>query len=170
MADWGQLLARESEAIEVRVEQQRLDFYQNGQVVRSYPVSTAAAGLGTLQDSECTPPGLHRVSERIGDGLSVGAVLKGRRATDEIARIEREPIITGEDLICTRILWLEGAEPANSSPGNNSKERYIYIHGTPEEGLLGKPVSHGCIRMANADVIELYDLVPEGTWVMIRPD
>ena len=154
-------------AIAVEADRQMLHLYENGELQQTWQVSTAAKGLGNEQDSGCTPIGLHSICARIGSGFPVGAVLAGRRPTGVIAAIERRPLSTGADLITTRILWLSGLEVGNGSAGCSSKDRYIYIHGTPEEGLIGQPVSHGCIRMRNLDVMELYDRVAEGCPVFI---
>jgi lipoprotein-anchoring transpeptidase ErfK/SrfK len=107
-----------------------------------------------------TPTGRFRVGEKIGRGMPVGTVFKSRRRVKATAKLLGE-----EDLIMTRILWLEGLDPDNS----NTHGRFIYIHGTNHEESLGKPASHGCIRMKNTDVLELYDLVDVGTPVVIRP-
>lgn len=113
--------------------------------------------------------GIHAVCRKIGDGAAVGTVFKGGVDTGTTARIYRDDTNVSDDLITTRILWLEGLEPGvNQGPGIDSRERRIYIHGTHEEGLVGTPVSHGCIRMKNLDVIELFDAIPEGTVVDIR--
>jgi len=107
-----------------------------------------------------TPTGKFRVAEKIGQGTPMGTVFKGRRRAKVTAKLLQE-----EDLIMTRILWLDGLDPHNS----NTHERYIYIHGTNHEESLGKPASHGCIRMKNTDLLELYDLVDVDTPVVIRP-
>jgi lipoprotein-anchoring transpeptidase ErfK/SrfK len=146
--------------IRISVADQRLDLFEGGRLAASFPVSTAAAGIGTEPGSNKTPPGLLRVSERFGDGAPPGAVFRSRAATGEFGR-EEDP----EDLVQTRILWLEGAEPGNE----NTKSRYIYIHGTNHESDIGRPVSHGCIRMRNADVIALYALAGPGTPVRVIP-
>jgi L,D-transpeptidase YbiS len=137
-------------------------------LIRQFPVSTATNGLGEREGSYCTPRGRHRVVAKIGAGAPVGAVFVGREPTGEVWTPELDGAHPGRDWILTRILWLEGVEEGkNRGPGIDSKTRYIYIHGTNEEHLVGKPASHGCIRMRNADVAELFDLVEEGTPVMI---
>lgn len=137
-------------------------------LVRIYPVSTGLNGLGNRDGSYQTPVGVHRICERIGSGAVPGAVFKGREFTGEVAVIVREPESTGQDAITTRILRLVGLEPGvNNGPGIDTYDRYIYIHGTPEEGLIGQPVSHGCIRMKNQDIIELFEQVREDTLVLI---
>lgn len=149
----------------VLIDDQRLHLVRDGRIERSWPVSTAACGIGAADGSQMTPPGLHRIHRKIGAGLPPGAVLRGRVATGEVA----PPEAGGEgDLITARILWLEGMEAGvNRGPGIDSCDRHIYIHGTGDEGRIGSPVSHGCVRMRDADVIELHDLVAEGTPVVI---
>ena len=130
-----------------------------GAVLRRYPVSTSRFGIGTEPGSLRTPLGRFRVGEKIGDGEPLGAVFKSRRPTGENGLDAPD-----DDLVLTRILWLEGAEAANA----NTRERYIYIHGTNHEDLIGEPASHGCVRMRNADVAELCDLIPVGCAVRIE--
>ncbi len=147
---------------------QMLYLIRGGRVDRTYPVSTGLKGLGNRDGSHQTPVGVHRISERIGSGAVSGAVFKGRELTGEVAVIVPDPVSTGTDAITTRILRLVGLEPGlNKGPGIDTYDRYIYIHGTPEEGLIGQPVSHGCIRMKNGDIIDLFDRVREGTLVFI---
>ena len=130
-----------------------------GEVLRRYPVSTSRFGVGTEPGSLRTPPGVFRVTEKFGGGEPLGAVFKSRQATGENGLDAAD-----DDLVLTRILWLEGAEAANA----NTRERYIYIHGTNHEALVGQPASHGCVRMRNADVAELYELIPAGAFVRIE--
>ena len=154
--------------IRVDLQAQRLDLFHGGEVRASYPVSTASKGPGERMGSECTPRGLHEIRARIGAGAPEGAVFVARRATGEIwseALASAEP---GRDWILTRILWLRGLEPGRNRLGAvDSMRRYIYIHGTPDEAGIGRPGSHGCIRMRNADVIDLFDRVEVGTRVEI---
>jgi lipoprotein-anchoring transpeptidase ErfK/SrfK len=149
--------AREQEIV-VSVADQRLDLLENGRPLASFPVSTSAWGLGTEPGSNKTPTGRFRVAEMIGADAPPGAVFRSRLATGETGE-EANP----EDLVQTRILWLEGVEPENA----NTKERYVYIHGTNHEREIGQPVSHGCIRMRNRDVIALFESVGPGTTVRI---
>jgi hypothetical protein len=136
-----------------------------GLVVRSYVCSTARAGVGTRNGSGCTPDGWHRVAARYGQGLPLGAVLRGRQWTREVWSPGGPE---DEDLILTRILRLEGLEAGHNRGGDvDTWNRYIYIHGTNSEERLGQPVSHGCVRLANRDVIQLFDLVPVGDNVLI---
>jgi lipoprotein-anchoring transpeptidase ErfK/SrfK len=139
-----------------------------GNTLRSYPVSTAANGAGETGDSHCTPRGRHVVRARIGAGQPENAVFVRRRPTGEIYTPELGAQFPERDWILTRILWLSGREPGFNRLGEcDTMRRYIYIHGTPDTVRLGVPASHGCIRMRNADLVELFDLVPAGTPVEI---
>lgn len=148
---------------------QRLLLIEYGQVVGSWLVSTAQAGLGNRKGSYQTPPGVHRIKQRYGDDVVPGTIFKARQSTGRVAEILTEPDARSDaDNITTRILWLDGLQPGVNKGGDiDSFERYIYIHGTDEEGRLGQPASHGCIRMANPDVIELYERVGIDTLVVI---
>ena len=155
--------------IEIDLDRQILDLHAAGRHVRRYPVSTAANGPGERMDSECTPRGLHVVDEKFGAGTVPGTVFVGRRATGEVYDPALRASDPGRDWIVTRILWLRGLEPGRNAGGDvDSKARYIYIHGTPDDTDMTQPGSHGCVRMRNADVIELFDLVECGTAVRIR--
>ena len=137
-------------------------------MVADYPISTALAGPGEQRDSGCTPRGRHRVRALIGAGQPAGAVFIGRRPTGEIYTPALGAAHPERDWILSRILWLGGLEPGRNRYGRvDSQTRYIYIHGTNEEARLGEPVSHGCIRMANADVIALFAHVAPNTEVWI---
>lgn len=141
---------------------------EGDRLIREYPVSTAKNGLGEKNGSYCTPRGRHRIAAKIGAGQPLYAVFKGRAPTGEVWSRELAAKNPGRDWILTRILWLEGLEPGKNKGGTvDSHSRYIYIHGTDEEHLIGTPASHGCIRMKNQDVAELFDLVEEGTEVRI---
>jgi UDP-N-acetylmuramate--alanine ligase len=152
----------------VDVASQCLSLIVADRVVAEYPVSTAAAGIGGQEGSFRTPPGWHRIHARIGAGEAHGRVFESRVATDNLWQGEPE----AGDLILTRILTLDGLEDGvNRGPGVDSLERYIYVHGTNQEGRIGRPVSHGCVRMTNADVTDLFDQVAEGDAVLITgPD
>lgn len=132
-------------------------------------VSTALKGVGEAQGSGCTPRGSHVIRAKIGEGQPLNAVYVGRRPTGEIfvpALAEQYP---HRDWILTRILWLSGTEPGINRGGLcDTQRRYIYIHGTPDAEPMGVPLSHGCIRMHNNDLIELFNLVEPGTSVEIR--
>ena len=133
-----------------------------------WPVSTARNGGGEKTDSLCTPRGHHVITERIGSGCEPNTVFTGRRPTGEIYTPDLGREHPGRDWILTRILWLQGLEDGMNRGGDcDTKARYIYIHGTPDETRLGVPGSRGCIRMSNRDIITLYDLVEVGTPVWI---
>jgi L,D-transpeptidase YbiS len=155
--------------IEIDLARQRLALHRPGDPVREWPVSTARNGAGERRGSEQTPRGRHVIRARIGAGLPPGAVLVGRRPTGEMWTPELSRAHPGRDWILSRILWLSGLERGRNRLGEvDTMRRYIYIHGTPDDQPLGEPASHGCIRMRNADVIELFELAPAGTEVLIR--
>ncbi len=157
------------QVVVVDVANQRLYLFRGGDLVAQWPVSTSRYGIGNREESHKTPTGAHRVARKIGDGAPVGTLFRGRRDTGRIVTIHRDDTPAPEDYVTTRILWLEGLEPGiNKGAGIDSFQRYIYIHGTAEEGRIGTPASHGCVRMRNADVIELFDLIDMGTLVDIR--
>lgn len=160
---------RQAYALVVDPLLQRLYLLRADSVHCCYPVSTSRAGISSREGTIYTPPGLHAVRERYGYQHPVGAVFRSRvHKPGEIAHIRTEPIDEEEDLITTRILWLEGLEEGiNKGKGVDSYRRYIYIHGTHEEGLLGQPASHGCIRMGNRAIARLYPHLPTGTLVEI---
>lgn len=138
----------------------------DGMLVRRYPVSTSKNGAGELRGSECTPTGRHIIRAKIGGDMPAFTVFRGRRPTGEIWTPELDE--PGKDWILSRILWLSGTERGINRLGMvDTMRRYIYIHGCSENAPMGVPVSHGCIRMRNADVIELYDLAPLYTTVSI---
>ena len=153
----------------VCVDQQRLYVTDPMHSVEHFPVSTAERGVGNREGSEQTPPGLHRVAQRIGDAAPVGTIFRGRTNTGEIAPILAGPGERGPgDRITSRILWLEGLEEGLNRGGEvDSLARYIYIHGTDEEGRIGTPASHGCIRMRNQDIVTLFARVPLHSLVLI---
>jgi len=159
----------------VNIDQQRLycmDHDKNK--ISDYPVSTSSLGSGNQNGSYQTPLGVHSIAQKIGKGCSVNEVFVGRQPLgildDLVAAEENLP----DDIISSRILWLKGEEPGVNKGNNNqgelidSYQRYIYIHGTSEEDKIGIPASHGCVRMKNKDVIELFDLVDEGCKVIIK--
>ena len=156
------------EAIEIDLDRQRLRTVFGGGSCVDYIVSTALKGPGEQMDSECTPRGRHRISDKIGAGCESGTVFVGRVPTGEIWSPELAAEHPGRDWILTRILWLDGLEPGfNSGGACDTHSRYVYIHGTPDSTRLGEPGSHGCIRMANSDVITLFEQVEIGTPVTI---
>ncbi len=155
--------------IHICINRQQLALYADEQLLKNWPVSTALNGVGNLNGSLKTPKGMHRIAEMIGDGASPGTVFRGRIATGECIAVDTWLSTTDEDPITSRILWLQGLEPGVNQGGEvDSHQRYIYIHGTADEARIGQPVSQGCIRMANADVIELFDQVKPGTLVVIQ--
>lgn len=155
--------------IDIDLSSQRLTLRHEGQVIREFPISSGANGPGEIQGSGCTPRGRHYVRAKIGGGLAEGAVLRGRRWTGEVwssALQERHP---DRDWILSRILWLSGVEIGRNRLGCvDTFRRYVYIHGTPYVDRLGAPHSKGCIRMSNADVLELFELIPPRTEVEIH--
>jgi len=153
----------------VNIGTQKLDFYRDGKRLAEYPISSAERGTGNRDGSYQTPLGMHYLRDKIGAESPSGMIFKGRVETGKIAKIESRPLHTGEDLITTRILWLSGLEPGvNVGTGVDSYRRLIYIHGTHEEGLIGQPASHGCVRMNNQDVVELFNQLPEKALVLIQ--
>ena len=155
--------------IDIRIPAQQLDLLDNaGKVLRRYAVSTAANGVGEISGSYCTPRGRHIIRAKIGAGQPENTVFVGRRPTGEIYTPELGAQFPMRDWILTRILWLSGCEVGFNRLGeNDTMRRYIYIHGTPDAVPLGLPGSQGCIRMRNADLVELFDIVPAGTAVEI---
>lgn len=154
----------------VDVTGQRLLLVREGRVALVRPVSTARAGLDCRQDSGGTPAGLHRIGDKIGHGEPWGTVFRSRRPTGEIwsPPAEARQDEQDDDLILTRVLTLEGCEEGrNRGPGVDSQARYIYLHGTNHEDHIGNPVSHGCIRLRNDDVLEIFGLVEAGDPVVI---
>lgn len=143
----------------ISVPQQKMAVLDHGKLVATYPVSTSKFGLSDRPGSYGTPLGRLEIAEKIGDNAPLGAVFKDRRRTGEVVGIDSP----GRDPIVTRILWLRGREPGNA----NAFRRDIYIHGTPEERNIGRPVSYGCVRMRSRDVISLYNRVGRGAEVTI---
>ncbi len=155
--------------IRVRLGAERLELFRGDEQVASYPVSTAENGPGETFGSECTPRGKHTIHAKIGEGAPIGAVFVGRKATGEICTAERYRQEPERDWILTRILWLSGCEAERNRYGDvDTLRRYIYIHGSPDEVSMERRGSRGCIRMRNADVIELFERVSEGARVQIE--
>ncbi len=152
-------------ALVVSVERQRLALFRDGAPAAEWPVSTSRFGVGSHLNSFKTPLGLHRIAEKIGAGMPLDTVFKGRKPIPP-ASVPRPPA-TG-DLIMTRILWLDGCERGLNRGGDmDSHDRYIYIHGTAHEDRIGTPDSHGCVPMRNADIAALFDLIEVGTPVFV---
>jgi len=159
----------------VSVSTQSLFLVKENRIINEYPISTAKNGIGSEENSGKTPLGVHRIAEKIGEGAELGTLFKARKNTREVVPTqlsigEYSPI----DAITTRILWLDGLEVGKNKGLSQDKtinidsyQRYIYIHGTDEEWRLGKPVSHGCIRMSNHAITKLYDKVCVNTLVVI---
>jgi lipoprotein-anchoring transpeptidase ErfK/SrfK len=155
--------------IDIDISSQRLVLHVGDRELAEYPVSTAANGPGEQFGSECTPRGRHVIRACIGAGQPLNAVFVGRRPTGEIWHEELGRSAPGRDWILTRILWLSGLQPGYNRLGQvDTMRRFIYIHGTPDEDQVGKPVSHGCVRMRNQDLLSLFDRVTAGTRVTIR--
>jgi lipoprotein-anchoring transpeptidase ErfK/SrfK len=148
--------------IVVSVKEQKLLVMENGQKLATYPVSTSRFGLGDAWGHMTTPLGFMQVAQKIGDNAPLGAVFHNRRFTGEVI----PPNAPGRDPIITRIIWLRGLQPENA----HAFSRCIYIHGTPQEKLLGRPASYGCIRMKSTDVAALYNQVPIGAIVEVVQD
>lgn len=155
--------------INVQIVAQQLELFDDaGKLLRHYAISSAKNGVGEAYGSYCTPRGRHIIRAKIGAGEAENAVFVRRRPTGEIYTPELGAQFPRRDWILTRILWLSGCELGfNRLGSNDTMRRYIYIHGTPDSVPLGIPGSIGCIRMHNADLIELFDLVPAGTEVDI---
>lgn len=142
-----------------------------GKVIREYAVSTATAGVGEVSGSYQTPRGRHIIRAKIGAGQPENTVFVRRRPTGEIWSPELGATFPGRDWILTRLLWLSGCEPGYNRLGCvDTMRRYVYIHGSPDTAEMGIPGSHGCVRMRNADIVELFDLVPNYTEVEITED
>jgi len=155
--------------IAINISSQVLELFDDtAEILRKYQVSTAAKGAGEMINSLCTPRGKHIIRAKIGAGLPENAVLVARRPTGEIFEPDMGIKFPDRDWILTRILWLSGCEPGFNRLGKvDTMRRYIYIHGTPDSVQIGVPGSHGCIRMRNADMVELFDVVSVGTEVEI---
>ena len=147
----------------VNISHQTVSLFKDNKFVKQYPCSTSRFGIGQKEDSNCTPLGLHRIAEKIGAGEPAGTVFKAREIVGHTAQPE-----FADAKITTRILWLEGLEPGFNLGGDvDTHDRYIYLHGTGDQASIGRPASHGCIHLADADLISLFDLLPSGTLVWI---
>lgn len=151
---------------------QTLDVYDGDELIKQFSVSTAKNGTGQLENTGCTPLGRHTVAQKIGGEYSMNAVFVGREFTGEIYDDELGLKNPDHDWILSRILWLDGCEDGVNKGENadgvcDTFSRYIYIHGTPDTEPMGRPMSHGCVRMRNEDIVWLYDVVDVGTAVNI---
>ena len=159
----------ENTHIEVDISEQRLYLIENSLIKASYPISTSKYGEGSIENSFKTPLGEHSIKEMIGEEAELNTIFTSRINTMRSATIIDQFEDTDNDYVTSRIMWLDGEEDGFNKGGNvDSFRRYIYIHGTHEEGLIGTKASHGCIRMFNYDVIELFNIVNIGTKVLIR--
>jgi len=146
-------------SIDVSIGDQQLSLMQDGEIVRTYPISTSRFGIGTQEGSFKTPTGNFRIAQKIGGDMPHGTIFRSR-----VPLGPEDPLPSTDDLVMSRILWLDGLDDHNA----NTRDRFIYIHGTKHEDKIGTAASHGCIRMRNADVVELFELVDETTPVVIR--
>ncbi|HMU63188.1 MAG: L,D-transpeptidase [Nitrosomonas sp.] len=155
--------------IQINIEQQQLDLFDREErLVKRYLISSAKNGIGQVRGSYCTPLGKHIIRAKIGDKQPVNTVFVKRRPTGEIYTPQLAAQYPGRDWILTRIFWLSGCEVGFNRLGIvDTMRRYIYIHGSPDSAVMGKPGSIGCIRMHNDDLLELFDKVPVGTPVNI---
>jgi hypothetical protein len=155
--------------LQISIQHQRLDVYQSSHIIQQFPVSTALKGTGQQLGSGCTPTGRHTIYQKIGENYPLNTVFVGRQAEKEIYSSEQACRMPDRDWILTRILWLAGSEVGHNLGGEcDTLQRYIYIHGTPDTEPMGIPKSHGCIRMRNTDIVQLFDCVLKGTLVLIK--
>ena len=147
----------------VNIARQTVSLYEQNRLVKNFPCSTSRFGIGEVLNSQRTPRGLHRIAEKVGDGEPAGAIFRDREVIGNVSELG---VKAGS--ITTRIMWLEGLEPGYNRGGKvDTYERTIYIHGTGDQHSLGRPASHGCIHLADPDLILLFDLLPSGTLVWI---
>ena len=156
------------EILFVSISEQKLYHIKDNTTIKEYSISSAKKGVGNVKNSDKTPLGLHSVKEKHGNNTPTNGRMIGRVFYGQIATIFNDTTTSKTDDITSRLLWLTGEEEGINKGGNvDSYQRYIYIHGTSEEGKIGTPASHGCIRMTNKDVIELFSLVKLNTKVLI---
>lgn len=157
--------------LEISICEQKMYVFKDQRFFKSYLISTAKKGVGEIKGSEQTPRGRHIVRAKIGKDSPINSVFINRRPTGEIYHSKMREIDPGRDWILTRILWLSGVELGKNRLGEvDTMRRYIYIHGSPDDVVLGKPGSRGCIRMHNNDIIELFEQIPIRTHVLIQED
>jgi L,D-transpeptidase YbiS len=155
-------------SIEVSIPKQTLTVFQQGKPIKTYLVSTAKNGPGEMKNSFKTPRGRHIIRAKIGANCPPDTVFVSRRPTGEIYTHELSSSFPDRDWMLTRIMWLSGLEVGKNRLGTvDTMRRYIYIHGCPDTAAMGQPSSHGCIRMRNSEVVELFDLIPVGTPILI---
>ncbi|MBF0265963.1 MAG: L,D-transpeptidase [Gammaproteobacteria bacterium] len=154
----------------IKIKEQELSLFDNdGDIIRQYPIASAKNGTGQLVGSECTPLGKHIIRAKIGENCAENTIFSGRRPTGEIYCESYNVEFPDRDWILTRIMWLSGTEVGKNRLGDvDTMRRYIYIHGCPDNDEMGVPSSHGCIKMRNDDIIELFELVKPGTEVLIE--
>ena len=150
---------RAKKKIKISIQDQSLKVMEGRRILRSYPISSSRYGLGSEEGSMKTPLGEFKIGQKIGHDMPSGTIFKSR-----VALTPDDPLPETDDWVTSRILWLDGLEEHNA----NTHDRFVYIHGTKHEDRIGTPDSHGCIRMRNEDVIDLFQLVDEGTTVVIR--
>ena len=156
------------ELLYVSVKAQKMYHILNEEIIKIYTISTAEKGVGNIKNSNQTPLGLHSIKEKHGENTPINGRMVGREFYGKIVTIYQNSTRSETDDVTTRILWLTGEEECyNKGENIDSYQRYIYIHGTSEEGRLGAPASHGCIRMKNTEVLELYNKIAVGTKVLI---
>lgn len=155
--------------IKINLTLQKLFLMDNDDIIREYTISSGKNGIGEVRDTGMTPRGMHIVRAKIGGECPVNTVFRSRRPTGEIYQAGWREQFPDKDWILTRIMWLSGLEVGKNRLGNvDTMQRYIYIHGTPDEVEMGTPGSKGCIRMRNENIVELYNLVPVGTRVLLE--
>lgn len=169
----NQLNSEVSINLVVSISRQILSVYKGDTHLKDYIVSTAKNGIGSLEGSHCTPLGRHVIAAKIGHNMPMNSVFVGRVPTGEIYDSELGKAFPERDWILTRILWLAGCEPTINQGSNefgccDTFSRFIYIHGTPDDESMAEPLSHGCVRMRNGDIIDLFEEVVEGTKVLIE--
>ena len=157
-------------SIKINVAQQQLQLFdEDGTLLQQYTVSTSKKGTGNQNGSEQTPLGLHRIKDKLGGAMPINEVYIGRVPHGNLEECQERGVELPDDVIMSRILWLEGMEPGRNQGGYvDTYQRYIYIHGTNHEDTIGTPTSIGCIRMCNQDIIDLYRLVDVGSEVLIE--
>lgn len=154
--------------IEVSIAAQQLYVFQADKLLQTFQISSAKNGIGCEKNSFQTPIGKHKIRAKIGENQPINTVFVARRPTGEIYSAELKQTNPNRDWILTRILWLSGCEPGKNRLGNvDTMQRFVYIHGTPDDEAIDKPLSLGCLRMRNQDIVELFAMIPVGTPVEI---